>query len=122
MYAFVNEKCTEKCHLLRYNAVYLAELIFSTLKMEAICSSEMSVDTQRTTLSYIPEDGTLQYIFGTLQNHCCENLKSYEKCTTLYSSILYIRIRLGKVQLHNIKEKMSSVRKEHSFHSFTYNL
>jgi hypothetical protein len=33
---------------------------FSTLKMEAICSSETSVDTQRTTQRYIPEDGTLQ--------------------------------------------------------------
>jgi hypothetical protein len=28
--------------------------------MEAICSSETSVDTQRTTGRYIPEDGTLQ--------------------------------------------------------------
>jgi hypothetical protein len=36
------------CHLLlRW---FLAELIFSTLKMEAICSSETSIDTQRTTL------------------------------------------------------------------------
>jgi hypothetical protein len=32
----------------------------STLKMEAICSSEMSVDTQRTTRRYIPEASTLQ--------------------------------------------------------------
>jgi hypothetical protein len=32
---------------------------FLTLKMEAICSSEMSDDTQRTTRRYIPEDGTL---------------------------------------------------------------
>jgi hypothetical protein len=30
------------------------------LKMEAICSSETSVDTQRTTQLYIPEDVTLQ--------------------------------------------------------------
>jgi hypothetical protein len=28
--------------------------------MEAICSSEMSVETQRTTLRHIPEDDTLQ--------------------------------------------------------------
>jgi hypothetical protein len=34
------------------------------------CSSETSVDTQRTTRLYIPED-------GTLHNHRCENLKSY---------------------------------------------
>jgi hypothetical protein len=28
--------------------------------MEAICSSETSVDTQQATWRYIPEDGTLQ--------------------------------------------------------------
>jgi hypothetical protein len=43
---------------------------FSTLKMEATCSSETSVDTQQTTRRYIPED-------GTLYNHRCENRKSY---------------------------------------------
>jgi hypothetical protein len=32
----------------------------STLKMEAMFSSEMSVDFQRTTRRYIPEDTTLQ--------------------------------------------------------------
>jgi hypothetical protein len=46
-----------------------AQLILSTLQMEAICSSETSVDTQRTTRHYIPED-------GTLHNHYCENFKS----------------------------------------------
>jgi hypothetical protein len=39
-----------------------AERTFSTLKMEAICSSEMSADTQRTTLRYTLEDGTLHFI------------------------------------------------------------
>jgi hypothetical protein len=48
----------------------LAELISSTLKMEEICSSETSVETQRTTRRYISED-------GTLHNHRSENLKSY---------------------------------------------
>jgi hypothetical protein len=38
----------------------------------AIFSSETSVDIQRTTRRYIPED-------GTLHNHRCENLKSYER-------------------------------------------
>jgi hypothetical protein len=47
-----------------------AKLISSTLKMEAICYSVTSVDTQRTTRRYIPED-------DTLHNHPCENLKSY---------------------------------------------
>jgi hypothetical protein len=32
----------------------------STLKMEAICSSETSVDFQRNTQRYIPEDNALQ--------------------------------------------------------------
>jgi hypothetical protein len=39
--------------------------------MEAICSSETSIDFKRTTRRYIPEDST------TLHNHCRENLKSY---------------------------------------------
>jgi hypothetical protein len=38
--------------------------------MEAIFSSETSVEFQRTTLCYIPE-------YSTVQNHRCENLKSY---------------------------------------------
>jgi hypothetical protein len=48
----------------------LAEINSSTLKMEAICSSETSVATQQTTRRYIPED-------DTFHNHHCENLKSY---------------------------------------------
>jgi hypothetical protein len=38
--------------------------------MEAMCSSETSVDIQRTARRYIPE-------VDTLHNHRCENLKSY---------------------------------------------
>jgi hypothetical protein len=37
---------------------FLAQLIFSNMKMEAVCSSETSVDTQRATWRYIPEKGT----------------------------------------------------------------
>jgi hypothetical protein len=40
--------------------------------MEAICSSETSVETQRTTRRHIPEKD------DTLHNHRCENLKSYK--------------------------------------------
>jgi hypothetical protein len=40
----------------------LAEIISSTLKMEAICSSETSVVTQQITRHHIPEDDTL-YIY-----------------------------------------------------------
>jgi hypothetical protein len=38
--------------------------------MEAIFSSETSVDSLRTTRRYIQE-------YGTLHNHRCENLKPY---------------------------------------------
>jgi hypothetical protein len=57
------------CHLF---ACWFAEPISSTLKMEAVCSSETSVETQRTTRRRIPED-------NTLHNHHCENLKSYTR-------------------------------------------
>jgi hypothetical protein len=52
----------------------------STLKMEAIYSSETSVDSQRTEGRYIPED-------RTLHNYRCENLKS----CILYFSPIFIR-------------------------------
>jgi hypothetical protein len=42
---------------------------FTTMKMEAICSFETSVDFQ-TTRRYIPDD-------GALHNHSCENIESY---------------------------------------------
>jgi hypothetical protein len=45
----------------------------STLKMEAIYSSETSVDFLRNTRRHIPED-------KTLQNNYYENLRSYTKC------------------------------------------
>jgi hypothetical protein len=47
-----------------------AERISSSPKMEAMCSSETSVDTERTTRRHIPEE-------DVLHNHHCENLKSY---------------------------------------------
>jgi hypothetical protein len=60
----------------------LAEIIYSTLKMEAICSSETSVATQQTTRRHIPED-------DTLHNHRRENLKSYIS-VLCYGRIFYI--------------------------------
>jgi hypothetical protein len=70
----------------------------STLKMERIFSSETSVDFQRTTRRYIPED-------STLQNHPCENLKSYtiltvvrrEPVTMTESNYLYIGYKYSNV-------------------------
>jgi hypothetical protein len=55
---------------------------YSTLKMEAICSSEASVNVQWPRL-YIPED-------RTLHNHRCENFKSY-KC---YIVLIAISMRV----------------------------
>jgi hypothetical protein len=43
---------------------------YSTLKIKATCSSETSVDFERTTRGYITE-------YNTLHNHRFENLKSY---------------------------------------------
>jgi hypothetical protein len=57
--------------------------------MEAIFSSETSVDTQRTTRGYIPED-------DTLYNHRCENLKSYKIYIAKYSYIKWINVLFRK--------------------------
>jgi hypothetical protein len=38
--------------------------------MEMICSSETSIDFQKTTRLYVPE-------YNTLYNNRCQNLKSY---------------------------------------------
>jgi hypothetical protein len=48
----------------------------SSLKLEATCSSETSVDFQQTTWSYIPQD-------TSLPNHSCENPNSYKKLNSL---------------------------------------
>jgi hypothetical protein len=53
---------------------------YSTLKMKVTCSSETSVDVQRTTRNYIPE-------YRTLLNHRFKNLKS------LQFSILYTFVK-----------------------------
>jgi hypothetical protein len=61
------------CHLL---IRWFAEPISSTLKMETICSSERSVETQRTTLRHIPEDYTLK-----------EELSFHKKCDDARQSL-----------------------------------
>jgi hypothetical protein len=56
----VQQKTSKQaCHLLA--CWFLVELtrVSLTLKIEAICSSEKSADTQRTTWGHIPEDDTL---------------------------------------------------------------
>jgi hypothetical protein len=39
--------------------------------MKGICSSETSVDFQRTTRRYIPEDGTLQLSYSVYLGNAC---------------------------------------------------
>jgi hypothetical protein len=49
------------------SATIISFLLYSSsLKTEAICSLETSVDSQRTTRRYIPGDSTLRHIFGFL--------------------------------------------------------
>jgi hypothetical protein len=60
-----------------------------TLKMGAICSSEMSVDFQRTTRRYIPKD-------SALHNHRCENLKSYPQSSSLRTRDLSLLLVNGR--------------------------
>jgi hypothetical protein len=55
------------CRLL---ACWFAEPISSTLQMEAICSSETSVETQWTTWRHIAEDDTLHiFTYSTTLVH-----------------------------------------------------
>jgi hypothetical protein len=49
-----------------------AEFISSTLEMEAICSSETSAETQRTTRRHIPENDTLQFKTDAYIQHSSE--------------------------------------------------
>jgi hypothetical protein len=51
----------------------------STLKMKAKCSSETSVDFQRTSRRYIPDDTTLHDLR-------CENLKSHTRSLLFFLS------------------------------------
>jgi hypothetical protein len=87
----------------------------STLKMEAICSSETSVDTLRTT-RHIPED-------DTLHNRRCENLKSYI-CLELHENyVVYDKINtdaniaLSITVLHEVRHGNDAVGKFLHFNS-----
>jgi hypothetical protein len=74
--------------------------------MEAICCSETSVDTQRTTLRYIPDD-------GTLHNQRCENLKSYKKHISLRYKVQPVNGVQGntrkpyETQIHSVSRMQS---------------
>jgi hypothetical protein len=62
----------EEVCLLGYKAIFRnkpAQREGSSKQSSAVCSSETSINFQRTTLFYIPED-------KTLHNHGCENIIS----------------------------------------------
>jgi hypothetical protein len=66
-----------------------------TLKMEATCFSEMSVDFPRTTQRYIPED-------STLQNRRCEILKSYMAVISLSCLAYVIGFETAKLEYSDL--------------------
>jgi hypothetical protein len=68
----------------------------STLKKETICSSETSVDFQRTTRRYIPED-------STLHNHRCENLTSYNIKVARITGCQILKLTLTSHSLRSIE-------------------
>jgi hypothetical protein len=57
----------------------------SPLKMEAICSSETSVEFKRTTRPYVPEN-------ITFYNHRCEILEFYKWITSTASAFDFVHI------------------------------
>jgi hypothetical protein len=72
-------------------------------KMEATCSSETSLDFQRTTWRYIPEE-------RTLRNHRCENLKSYKRKRCILPHSLPRPSRCHPLSLLSISDFIFEVR------------
>jgi hypothetical protein len=68
--------------------------------MEATCSSETSVDFQRTTWHNVPED-------RNLHNHRCENLKSYILISGLAP---YVGVVIGGYQCGFQRNTNSNIR------------
>jgi hypothetical protein len=66
----------------RFHADFFYGLFSSTLKTDVICSSETSVDHQRSTRRYIPEN-------RTLHKHRCENVIPCIQAFCLSKPILY---------------------------------
>jgi hypothetical protein len=79
------------------------------MKMEAVCSSETSVDSQRTTRRYIPEDGTLQnYRYKDATFHQL-NLTQENNCAEKWNKQTELRVSEGNRQwLTNYTNIMSA--------------
>jgi hypothetical protein len=76
-----NVHSSRKSHTFYENNVYYKHNLrsSSTLQMEAVCSSKMSVNYDYTRWCYILEN-------GTLHSHCCENLNN---CRTVQNKISF---------------------------------
>jgi hypothetical protein len=68
----------------------LAEIISSTLKMEATCSSETSVATRQAIRRYIPEDDTFHHLIYFNYSHV-------EACSGFTSSVLCRNFKVKSV-------------------------
>jgi hypothetical protein len=79
----------------------------STLKMEAICSSEMSVHFRRTTQRYIPED-------STLNNQRRKNLKSCVSFTRHCMSVDTVLFAVSAVEFYSLSFLFSSFESSYS--------
>jgi hypothetical protein len=85
------KQVANRCHLL--SCWFLAQLNFSTLKMEAICSSKTSVDTRWSTQRYIP----------TTSNPTPSNLATVTAQALLVISgisLFYIRVYKDSIQIY----------------------
>jgi hypothetical protein len=67
---------------------------FSTLKMEAIFSSEMSVDFRRTTRNDMPEDITSLFIFFSVHEDSVRFLRGRNICIYIYITHVTFRLQV----------------------------
>jgi hypothetical protein len=78
---------------------------FSTLKMEAIRSSETPVHFTGSTRRHIPE-------FGILHSQSCENLKSYIIPVFLFRKSINLKLVKIRVLYYKVLRLFGSVRNE----------
>jgi hypothetical protein len=85
---------------------------FSTLKMQAICSSETSVHTS-STRRHIPQD-------SILHSHCCENLKSYIVYIYIFYNFTNCRFHILQHQLGNYIRNLTILTKNVSILNYIF--
>jgi hypothetical protein len=85
-----------------FNAGFLLNYA-SSLKIEAICSSETPVDSQGTTRRYISED-------RNLHNHRCENLKPFTLTSSFYNRFRHeetLNIKIEDLIMYSVFRPMA---------------